>query len=99
VDYGKVVHLYKYLVMENNAATSNQKYILPAVLSLIIPGLGQIWKAHLWRSAAMIILLIILVVMDKMQLFEAYYVPFIVLHIALRCWSAYDAWSAGEDWK
>jgi len=82
--------------MENTTATSNQKYILPAVLSLIIPGLGQVWKAHLWRSAAMIILLIILVVMDKMQLFEAYYVPFIVLHIALRFWSAYERWGGLE---
>jgi len=73
---------------------------IAAVLSFLIPGLGQIYNGRIGKGLLLIIGLPILLVIGIFTIFIVIGVVFIILYIALWIWQIYDAYKTAEStWK
>jgi hypothetical protein len=80
-----------------------KKYEIPALLSLFVPGFGQMVKNHFGKMIAIFLLLILIVLNYKLELVikrnEHFLAINILFYYILTAFSVYDAYNSNNDFK
>ena len=80
--------MYLRSIPENLHAMENEKYLVPAVLSAVVPGLGQIVKGQFVKG----LLIIIVGVTVAFTFVWTFIVP-----ILIWAWNVYDAYTSTSE--
>lgn len=77
--------------------TTKQTYLVPAILSFFLPGLGQLFKRHYWRAFTFWGLGIAAMILCAMLSMP--YIFWQAIILILWIWNVYDSYVSNQDWK
>lgn len=81
----------------------NKPHEMPALLSLLAPGFGQLVKKHIGKALLIIIVFILLILNIKLGWVlgdnEHLYLISGFIYFALTAFSVYDAYHSNDDWS